>query len=125
MTTTATEIAAMRGRDARDAVRQCLDADTVQAVLRLENLRPRPRVIVTDPCEARLRKWGISPGDPAPTRSCTKCKHHGAIDTDFGWRTVNGKRYSQPWCKLCRTADAKARRVARQVARQAARTVRS
>jgi hypothetical protein len=47
---------------------------------------------------------------PRGHRACTHegCTHVGPIDEDFGYRKVNGKLYSQPWCRPCRRGSAKA-----------------
>lgn len=37
------------------------------------------------------------------TKSCSKCPHVGPIEKDFGYRTVNGKKYAQSQCRSCRS----------------------
>lgn len=43
----------------------------------------------------------LTPTDPTE-KSCPNCGRTGNIDTEFGWRTMNGKRKPQSRCKKCR-----------------------
>lgn len=43
--------------------------------------------------------------------TCPHCGHTGVIEKDFGIRVMRGEVWPQSWCRGCRSARGKARRM--------------
>ena len=121
---TATDLVALSGVRARDALTGIVDADTVAEVIRLESAG-MARTILLTPARAKLKRLGV-PATPIPlapatppdasalTVRCTRDKITPATGEEeigrvFGFRTLPTKagpvRRHQPQCKRCRAMD--------------------